>query len=248
MRLALALTFLGGCAGSAPPAPVTSSDARVLVFTATAGWRHAAIPDAVEAVRQLGEVDGFRVDHTEDPARFTDDHLAGYAAVVFLLTSGDVLGAEQEAAFERYVRAGGGYAGIHSASDTEYDWPFYGDLVGAYFDRHPPVQTGQIDVVGRHPSTAPLSERWEWTDEWYAFRERPQGVHVLMTVDESTYDGGTMGADHPIAWCHEALGGRAWYTALGHRADGYADAAFRAHLSGGIRYAAGLAEADCSTR
>ena len=241
MRLALLLLVLGGCAGSGPAEPP-----RVLVFSKTAGWVHDSIPSAVEAVRQLGEAGGFAVDATQDAAVFTDDQLADYAAVVFLLTSGDVLDAEQEAAFERFVRAGGGFAGVHSASDTEYEWGFYGDLVGAYFAEHPPVQEAAVDVVGGHPSTDPLPARWTWTDEWYAFRDRPQNARVLLAVDESTYEGGTMGDNHPLAWCHEALGGRAWYTAVGHRAEGYADPAFRAHLLGGLRYAAGLADGDCA--
>ena len=243
-RLLALLLLLGGCAGSGPAA----SDAapRLLVFSKTGGWVHDSIPAAVEAVRELGEAGGFAVDATDDAAVFSDDGLEGYDAVVFLLTSGDVLDAEQEAAMERFVRAGGGFAGVHSASDTEYEWPFYGDLVGAYFAEHPPVQPGEVDVVADHPSTAPLPERWTWTDEWYAFRERPEGVRVLLAVDESTYEGGTMGDDHPVAWCHEALGGRAWYTALGHRAEGYADDTFRAHLLGGLRYVAGLADGDCA--
>ncbi|PAP76011.1 ThuA domain-containing protein [Rubrivirga marina] len=241
-RLLALLLLLGGCAGSGPAEPP-----RLLVFSKTEGWVHDSIPAAVEAVRQLGEAGGFAVDATQDAAAFSDDRLAEYDAVVFLLTTGDVLDTEQEAAFERFVRAGGGYAGVHSASDTEYEWPFYGDLVGAYFESHPPgTPDAVVDVVAAHPSTEPLPQRWTWTDEWYAFRAQPENVRVLMTVDESTYEGGTMG-EHPIAWCHEALGGRAWYTALGHRAEGYADEAFRAHLLGGLRYAAGLADGDCGS-
>lgn len=241
----LALLFLGGCAGSAP-----ADDPRVLVFTKTDGWRHDAIPAAVEAVRQLGAAGGFAVDHTEDPAAFADDRLAAYAAVAFLLTSEDVLGPEQEAAFERYVRAGGGYAGVHSAADTEYEWPFYGELVGATFDGHPEgTPDAVVRVVDReHPSTAHLPATWPRTDEWYNYRAAPAGVRVLATLDEATYEGGTMGDNHPIAWCHERLGGRAWYTGGGHTAESYADDAFRAHLLGGIRYVAGLDDGDCSAR
>ena len=221
--------------------------ARVLVFTKTAGWRHASIPDGIAAIRELGGAGGFVVDTTESDAVFTDAGLAPYAAVVFLNTTEDVLDAEAEAAFERYVRGGGGYVGVHSASDTEYEWPFYGDLVGAYFESHPPVQTASVDVVdGEHPSTRHLPARWERADEWYTFRAPPQGVRVLATLDEATYEGGTMGR-HPIAWCHERLGGRAWYTGMGHTAESYAEPAFRAHLLGGIRYAAGLEPGDCSS-
>ena len=221
--------------------------ARVLVFTKTAGWRHASIPDGIAAIRELGGAGGFVVDTTESADVFTDAGLAPYAAVVFLNTTEDVLDADSEAAFERYVRGGGGYVGVHAASDTEYEWPFYGDLVGAYFESHPAVQTAAVDVVDReHASTRHLPARWERADEWYTFRAAPQGVHVLATLDETTYEGGTMGR-HPIAWCHERLGGRAWYTGMGHTAESYADPAFRAHLAGGIRYAAGLAPGDCSS-
>ena len=249
IRLLLSFALLAGCSasGGRSDAPDGGSSPRVLVFSKTAGYRHASIPDGVAAVRELGEAGGFAVDATEATDVFTDAGLRPYAAVVFLSTSGDVLGADAEAAFERYVRAGGGFVGIHAASDTEYEWPFYGRLVGAYFASHPEVQPAAVDVVDReHPSTRGLPERWERTDEWYDFREVPAGVRVLATLDESSYEGGTMGEAHPVAWCHEAAGGRAWYTAGGHTAESYAEPLFQTHLLGGIRYAAGLAPGDCS--
>lgn len=247
LRLSIALLLFAGCAASGPAPEAGGEAPRILVFSKTAGYRHASIPDGVAAVRALGAENGFAVDATEDASVFTDDGLAPYDAVVFLSTSGDVLDADAEAAFQRYVEAGGNYVGVHAASDTEFDWPFYGRLVGAYFSAHPEIQPATVDVVDRsHPSTRSLPARWEWTDEWYEFRERPSGVRVLLKVDESTYEGGSMGTDHPLAWCHDRLGGRAWYTALGHRAEGYADPQFRAHLLGGIRYALGLAPGDCS--
>lgn len=248
LRPALCLLILAGCA--APPALEASEPgdaARVLVFTKTGGYRHASIPGGIAALRELGGEGGFAVDATESADVFTDAGLAPYAAVVLLNTTEDVLDSDAEAAFERYVRGGGGYAGVHAASDTEYDWPFYGDLVGAYFDSHPAVQSAAVDVVDRgHPSTDGLPARWERTDEWYSFRAAPERVRVLATLDESTYEGGAMGR-HPIAWCHERLGGRAWYTGMGHTVESYADPAFRSHLLGGVRYAAGLAPGGCST-
>jgi cytochrome c len=214
-------------AGASSATPQKAAQPRVLLFSKTAGYRHASIPAA-----------------TEDASAFTDASLRRYAAVVFLMTTGDVLGPPQQAAFERYIRRGGGYAGVHSASDTEHDWPWYGRLVGAWFATHPPIQRATIRVAtARHPSTAGLPRNWARTDEWYNFARDPRpDVRVLATLDESTYwpGPGAMGADHPIAWAHAFEGGRAWYTAGGHTEESYAEPLFRRHLLGGIRYAAGL--------
>lgn len=213
----------------------------VLVYTRTTGYRHASIEAGVAALEALGAEHGFVVTHTEDPAAFDDAGLGAYKAVVFLNTSGDVLGPPQRAAFERYIRAGGGFVGVHSATDTEYGWPWYGGLVGAYFANHPAIQPAELTVVAEHPSTVGLPRRWPRTDEWYNFRAPlPADVQVLVTIDESTYTGGTMGAPHPISWAHSYDGGRAWYTALGHTEEAFADQTFRAHLLGGLRWAAGV--------
>ena len=228
----------------APPAAALSG--RVLVFSKTAGFRHASIPDAVAALRRLGAANGFAVDATEDAAFFEDASLAPYDAVVFALTTGDVLDAPQQAALERFVRRGRGFVGIHSASDTEHGWPWYGELVGAFFRQHPAIASAAVDVAdGVHPSTRDLPARWTRVDEWYDFATNPrERVHVLATVDEATYPGGTMGPDHPIAWCRFFDGGRSWYTAMGHTAESYADPAFLSHLLGGIRFAAGYPDCD----
>ena len=180
--------------------------------------------------------------------------------MVFLSTTGNVLDAAQQAAFERYIRAGGNFVGVHAAADTEYDWPFYGGLVGAYFKSHPivpHVQTATVRVADRrHPSTRHLPDHWVRADEWYDYRANPRGnVHVLATLDERTYRstippappgfGGQMGADHPIAWCHRYQGGRSWYTGGGHTDASYGEPAFRKHLLGGIRWAAGITKGGC---
>ncbi len=146
--------------------------------------------------------------------------------MVFLLTTGDVLDDDQQAAFEAWIGAGGGYLGVHSAADTEYGWPFYGALMGAYFKAHPAVQSANVDVeVADHPAMAGLASPWMRTDEWYDFQSNPRdAVTVLATVDESSYTGGTMGPDHPIVWAHATTGGgRALYTAMGHTQQSYAD-------------------------
>lgn len=214
---------------------------RVLVYSRTAGYRHDSIPDGIAAIEALGRQHGFAVDATEDAARFTPGDLAPYRAVVFLSTTGDMLEGAQRDALRGYIRAGGGFAGVHAAADALYDWPWYGGLVGAWFARHPAIQRATVQVAdGGHPSTRGLPASWTWTDEWYDFRVDPRpSVHVLLTLDESTYQGGGMGADHPIAWYHDYDGGRSWYTALGHVREAYRDPRFLSHLSGGIAYAAG---------
>lgn len=198
-------------------------------------------------IRQLGVDNGFAVDATEDAAVFTTANLAQYKAVVWLSTTGDVLNAAQQTAFESYIRGGGGYAGVHAAADTEYDWPWYGGLVGSFFKSHPATQAATVRFEDRaNPSTGHTAPTWNRTDEWYDYRTNPRtDVKVLATVDESTYSGGAMGADHPITWCHGYEGGRAWYTGMGHTEESYADPTFTKLVLGGIQVAAGVAHGDC---
>ncbi|MFG1883933.1 ThuA domain-containing protein [Micromonospora sp. NPDC049102] len=240
-----AILVLGGVVATPPAA--SAAPFTVLVFSKTAGFRHGSITPGITAIQQLGAANGFTVEATEDAGQFTDANLARFAAVIWLSTTGDVLNAAQQTAFERYITAGGGYVGVHSASDTEYDWPWYGGLVGAYFASHPAEQTATVTVADQvHPSTKGLPQRWSRFDELYNYRTNPRGnVHVLATLDESTYTGGSMGYDHPISWCQNYSGGRAWYTGLGHTDASYTDTAFRQHLLGGIQTAAGAITADC---
>ena len=233
---------------SATPA-AAHPETTVLVFSKTAGFRHDSIPAGIAAIQAMGEANGFAVEATEDAGAFTTENLSHYAAVVWLSTTGDVLNAEQQTAFEGYIENGGGYAGVHAASDTEYDWPWYGSLVGAYFKSHPHQQTANVDVESHdHPSTANLPDTWTRFDEWYNYRSNPrENVKVLATLDESSYDpGGDAMGDHPIMWCHPQGTGRSWYTGGGHTIESYSDQPFLDHLAGGIRYAAGIEEADCS--
>ncbi|WP_338783878.1 ThuA domain-containing protein [Streptomyces sp. DG1A-41] len=211
---------------------------RLLVYTRTTGYRHDSIPAGIAALRTLGD---FEVHATEDPAaleRPLDDH----AAVVFLSTSGEVLTPAGRERLAAYVESGGGFVGVHAAACTEYDWPYYGELLGARFARHPLHQPGKAVIEDHtHPATRHLPAVWDFTDEWYDFRTNPRGtVHVLATADESSYEGGGMGDDHPLVWCRRHGEGRVFYTALGHACEAYDDPAFRAHLLGGITWAAAL--------
>jgi cytochrome c len=214
---------------------------RILVFSKTAAFYHASIPAGIQAIQKLGAENGIEVDTTKNADWFTEDSLKKYAAVVFLSTTGNVLNAKQEIAFERYIQAGGGYIGVHAASDTEYDWGWYGRLVGGYFQNHPAVQTAAMQVLDKnHPSTGFLPDRWERRDEWYNYKNLNKDVKVLINLDEKSYEGGKNGDNHPIAWYHAYDGGRAFYTGLGHTEESFtSDSLFLKHLLGGIQYAVG---------
>ena len=209
----------------------------MLVFTRTVGYRHESIEAGVRAVQALARQDGLEVDHTEDPAAFSRASLDRYRVVVWLSTMGDVLDEAQRAAFADWLAGGGAFAGIHSATASEPGWPEFERIAGAVFVEHPEVQRGVVRVEdAAHPSTEGLPALWSHEDEWYDFRSNPRGsVRVLLTVDESSYHGGGMGPDHPIAWCHAYGEGRCWYTALGHRVEAYEDELFLRHVRGGLR-------------
>lgn len=213
----------------------------ILVFCKTNGYHHQSIAAGKLAIIQLGTENNFAVDTTTDSTVFTSQNLKKYAAVVFLSTTGNVLGDEQQAAFEQYIRSGGGYVGVHAATDTEYDWPWYNKLVGAYFKSHPKQQEAVLHVTDKNfIATKHLPDEWKRKDEWYNFKSYNwDDVHVLITIDESSYTGGENGANHPMAWYHSYDGGRAFYTELGHTDESYQDPLYLKHLLGGIEYAIG---------
>ena len=238
--LVISLAFLHSCNRQTTP--------RVLVFSKTKGWKHTSIPYGIDAIFKLGKENGFQVDTTKNSALFEDDNLKQYHAVIFNNTTRNVLNAEQQAAFERYIQAGGGYVGIHSAADTEYEWPWYDKLMGAHFSSHPHnsnVRKATVNVTDTtHISTAGLPTQWERTDEWYNYRSFYPGIKVLAYLDENTYEGGTNGSNHPIAWYHEFDGGRAFYTGGGHEDSSFSEPLFLKHLLGGIKYAMGTGKLD----
>jgi uncharacterized protein len=248
---ALVAAGLAGCsepAPSPPPAPTAPSTVPasvrvlgVLVFHRTAGFAHDSIRAGIEALTELGEEHGFAVTATDSQAVFTDSGLAPFEVIVFLNTTGDVLDDSGQRAMEAFVAGGGGFVGVHAAADTEYDWQWFGGLVGAYFARHPHPQPATVEVVAPdHPVTQGLPARFERVEEWYDFQAHPgPGVTILAVVDESTYEGGGMGDPHPIAWAHEYGGGRSVYTGFGHSAEAFAEPLVRRMLANAILWAAG---------
>jgi type 1 glutamine amidotransferase len=221
---------------------VSAKQKKVLVFSKTAGFRHyAGIAAGKKAFQQFGTENGFAVDTTENADVFTTDNLKQYAAVVFLLTTGDVLNDQQQQAFEQYIKAGGGFVGLHSAADTEYDWPWYGELNGAYFKSHPKQQEAVFNVVDQNTiATAHLPKVWKRFDELYNFKWIGNDLHILITIDENSYTGGANGENHPMSWYHHFDGGRAFYSALGHDDKSYADPLYLQHILGGLKYAMGV--------
>lgn len=216
---------------------------KVLVFCKTAGFHHSSIAVGVIAIQKLGAQNGFDVDSTTDGKKFTPANLKQYAAIIFLSTTHDVLVGDQMTAFKHYIEAGGGFVGIHAATDCEYNWQWYGNLVGAYFDSHPAQQNAMIDVVDSTSiATKQLPTRWKRFDEWYNFKWIEPNLHVLLTIDETSYTGGKNPAYHPMAWYHDYDGGRAFYTELGHTDESYADPLYLQHLLGGIKYAMGISK------
>jgi type 1 glutamine amidotransferase len=212
---------------------------KVLVFSKTAGYHHESIAAGIKAIEKLGKENHFMVDTTTNSNVFTEANLKQYKAVIFLSTTGTILNDAQKAAFEQYIHNGGGFVGIHAATDTEYDWPWYNRMIGAYFKSHPEQQNANLHVVDNHfIATKNLPETWTRWDEWYNFKNTHwDSVHVLLTIDEKSYHGGENGDYHPMSWYHSFEGGRVFYTALGHTDASYSDPLFLGHLLGGILYA-----------
>lgn len=219
---------------------------RILVFSKTKGYRHESIAAGKTALQKLGAENGFDVDTTENAAYFAEDSLKKYRAVVFLSTTGDVLDFPQQNAFKRYIQAGGGYVGIHAAADTEYDWWWYGDLVGAYFKSHPQQQKAKLIKQVTQTMDQQVPEPWERFDEWYNYKKISPAINVLFKLDETSYQGGENGAGHPIVWYQEFDGGRSFYTGMGHTNESYAEPEFLQQLLMGIKFAIGTQQLDYS--
>lgn len=209
----------------------------VLVFSKTNGYRHNSIEAGIQAMKQLAEKNNWLIHCTQDSSHFTSKELKAYQTIIFLNTTGDVLGNEGQAALKEYIQAGGGFVGIHAASDTEHDWPWYGEMLGARFANHPPIQEGVLNInhKTKHRCIEHLGNHWIRKDEWYNFKEAPKEyVEVLIDLDENSLEGITMNAYHPISWLHEFQGGKIFYTAMGHTVNSFSEKDFLIHLEEGI--------------
>ena len=245
----LAAAFLAGACGSAQtpagPSPTpggantTTPRIRVLMLTATAGFRHDSIATAISTLRSLAASTGeFTVTATEDLSALSPASLAAHDVVIFALTSGELpLSPEQKSGLLEFVNGGHGFIGVHSATDTLYEWPDYGRLVGAYFREHPWTQSAVVVVEDRsHPSTASLGAQFSIREEFYTFRDNPRPlVQVLLRLDPASV--GASG-DYPLAWSQTVGAGRAYYNALGHFSETWTDQRFQQQIVGAIRWAA----------
>lgn len=212
-----------------------SQQQKLLLFSKTAGFHHGSIPAGIEAITKLGASNNFAVDTTTDASLFTKENLARYKALIFLSTTGDLFDDAQQTALQNYVENGGGIIGVHAATDAEYNWPWYGQTMGAYFESHPKQQQAKLKVVdASHPATKGLPSEWTRFDEWYNFKNLNSDVHVLLQLDETSYEGGKNGSNHPAAWWYNVGKGRIFYTTLGHTNESYTEPLFLQHLTGGI--------------
>ena len=231
--LAVFLFLAFGC-GSAGQGNTRS----VLVFSKTAGFRHESIAAGQDMFRRLADTEDFTVEFSEDASVFTQENLSKYNVVTFLSTTGDILDEGQQRELERFIEAGGNWLGIHAAADTEYDWPWYNQLVGAYFLSHPAGQPEATIIVVNHdhPATDFLGDTWVRNDEWYNYKGIQGDFTTLMRMDETTYEGGENGENHPIAWYKPMSNGRMFYTGLGHTNESYTDPNFVKHITGALTY------------
>jgi hypothetical protein len=211
---------------------------RLLVLTATAGFRHGSIGTARQVLSELAaSSQTFTVTATEDLSTISDAGLRAYDVVFFALTSGELpFSADQKAALLGFVSRGGGFLGAHSATDTLYEWPEYGQLVGAYFREHPWTEQATIVIEDQsHPASSGIGDRYSLLEEFYTFRENPRArVQVLVRLDASSV--GAAG-DYPLAWASTYGSGRVYYNALGHFAETWRDPRFQRQITGAIRWA-----------
>ena len=212
----------------------------VIVLTETQGYvHHEAIKEGVKLIKRLGKKNKFNVTHTNSSEYLSETELKKNDVLIFLCTTLDVLDDNEQERMKNFIRNGKGFVGIHSATDTEYNWGWYGKLVGAYFLDHPEIQEAKIETINKeHISTRHLEDIWEIEDEWYNFKDFNPNINELLNLDEKSYSGGKNGQYHPITWYHEFEGGRSFYTALGHKEETYRDKRFIKLLLGGILYAA----------
>ena len=235
---------------NSPTASKKDAPSSILVFSKTGGFRHTSIEKGIEALKKMGGLQHWKMNFSEDASLFTKAELSKYNLILFLNTTGDILNPDEQTAFENYIKSGGNYLGVHAASDTEFDWPFYAEMVVAQFKSHPKQQNATLIKTPncKHPSVQHYKATFDKFDEWYNFRKPVASyVNVVLSIDENSYQGNRMGTYHPISWYHVFQGGRVFYTAMGHDEASYSNADFLKHLQEGIRWALGLTKDKIDT-
>ena len=207
----------------------------ILVITETEGWVHESIGSGLNLIEDIGNKNNFNVYYSDDSSVITYDNLKNINSIVFLNTTGNILSNKEQNVMEEFIRSGRGFLGVHSAADTEYDWDWYGNLVGAYFRSHPDVMPAKIITI-ENKITNHLDSEWNIEDEWYNLNYTNENIKILLNLDESSYEGGDHPDYHPITWYHEYDGGRSFYTGLGHTNEVYKDNRFIKLLEKGILY------------
>lgn len=221
------------------------SQKHILIYTRNGeGYVHENIGASVAALEKICTEEGYATEVSEVPGVFTPENLERFDAIIFTNTNNEGFDTDgQREAFQEYIRKGGGFMAIHSASGSEREWPWYWALVGGKFLRHPAYQEFDVLVTDTtHLSTSHLPRRWRVSDECYFSNQLNPDIHVLLSVDLTTiedegkleYPGETFGQQFPLCWCHTFDGGREWYTALGHDSAFYSDPLFVEHLRGGL--------------
>ena len=208
----------------------------VLVITETKGWVHDSIESGLKLIQNIGNKNNFNVYHSDNSSVITYKNLKEIKTIIFLNTTEEILTDVEQKVMESFIRSGKGFVGVHAAADTEYNWQWYGKLVGAYYRNHPEVMNGKILTIN-HKITNHLDSEWEIEDEWYNFDYVNYDINILLHLDEDSYIGGEHPDYHPITWYHEYDGGRSFYTGLGHTKEVYDDERFIKLLEKGILYA-----------
>ena len=210
----------------------------VLLITETKGWVHDSIESGIDLIVDIGDKKNFNVYHSDDSKVITSENLKEFNSIIFLNTTGDILNNYEQKVMENFIKNGKGFVGVHAASDTEYEWQWYGDLVGAYFMNHSDVFDRKLFTVDNtHIMTEHLNPEWNIVDEWYNFKYISDNINVLLKLDETSYEGGEHPHNQPITWYQEYDGGRSFYTALGHVKEVFKDERFIELLEKGILYA-----------
>ena len=246
-RLLMLIAGASGLAAASPALAAADGTPRILLFSHSTGYRHASIEPGVAAIRGLGAREKMTVVPSEDPNVFSEAGLKDYDAIVFLSTSTDPKKPESEwfqgarrAALQGFVRRGGGIVGIHAASDSHYHWPWWGEMIGGHFARHPQgTPEGTIHVVDkRHRSAKGLPESIRRVDEWYYFDDYNPQTNLIVTLDPASIGEKDVNPN-PVSWSHEFEGGRVFYTAMGHTNESFTESNFLAHLAGGLKWVLG---------